>query len=117
MELSERLQQLRKENGFSQEQLAEQLGVSRQAVSKWESGQSNPDIINLEKLCGIYHVSADYILTGNASIPSAAPPPCPEKKPMNPAAKWLLVVLILMLGLTVCAALFLCTMFFFITRF
>ena len=44
MEIGERLQQLRKEKGISQEKLAEQLHVTRQAVSKWETGQSYPDL-------------------------------------------------------------------------
>ncbi|BDR86228.1 helix-turn-helix domain-containing protein [Clostridium tetani] len=59
MEISERLQQLRKLANYSQEQLADMLGVSRQAISKWESGQSNPDISNVIKLSGIYNVSTD----------------------------------------------------------
>ncbi|MDE7206380.1 MAG: helix-turn-helix domain-containing protein [Lachnospiraceae bacterium] len=62
MELSERLQQLRKKENYSQEQLAELLGISRQAVSKWESGQGYPDISNIMKLAEIYNVSTDYIL-------------------------------------------------------
>lgn len=44
MNLAERIQQLRKARGLSQEKLAEQLGVSRQAVTKWENGQSTPDV-------------------------------------------------------------------------
>ncbi|KHO39544.1 helix-turn-helix domain-containing protein [Clostridium tetani] len=64
MEISERLQQLRKLANYSQEQLPDALGVSRQAISKWESGQSNPDISNVIKLSGIYNVSTDYILIG-----------------------------------------------------
>ena len=47
MRFSEKLPKLRKNNNLSQEQLAEQLGVSRQAVSKWESEQSTPDIEKL----------------------------------------------------------------------
>ena len=64
MTLSDRLQVLRKSHNFSQEQLAEKLNVSRQAISKWESGQANPDINNLLKLSDIYETSTDYILTG-----------------------------------------------------
>ena len=64
MTLSDRLQVLRKSHTLSQEQLAEKLNVSRQAISKWESGQANPDINNLLKLSDIYETSTDYILTG-----------------------------------------------------
>ncbi len=64
MEIGERLQQLRKEKGISQEKLAEQLHVTRQAISKWETGQSYPDLDNLGALCKLYGVTADYILYG-----------------------------------------------------
>ena len=64
MTLGERLQELRKSRQFSQEQLAEQLGVSRQAISKWESGQATPDVNNIIKLSGIYKVTTDYLLMG-----------------------------------------------------
>lgn len=64
MDISQRLQSLRKKSGYSQEQLAEMLGLSRQAVSKWESGQGKPDVDNLIRLAEIYQVSADFILFG-----------------------------------------------------
>lgn len=64
MSLAVRLQKLREEQHLSQEQLAEQLGVSRQAVSKWENEQANPDIENIIKLSKIFGVSNDYLLTG-----------------------------------------------------
>lgn len=64
MTLSDRLQALRKSQNLSQEQLAEKMDVSRQAISKWEGGQANPDINNILKLSDIYKVSTDYILTG-----------------------------------------------------
>ncbi len=69
MELLTRLQELRKKYGYSQEQLSEMLGVSRQAVSKWESGQTTPDINNLMKLSEIYNVSTDYLLFGKENVP------------------------------------------------
>ena len=47
MNIADRLKELRKKAGYSQEQLAEMLNISRQAVSKWESAQGNPDIENL----------------------------------------------------------------------
>ncbi|MDO5548651.1 MAG: helix-turn-helix transcriptional regulator [Eubacteriales bacterium] len=64
MELDERLLALRKSNHFSQEEIAERLGVSRQAVSKWESGQGKPEIGNVIKLAEIYGVTTDYLLLG-----------------------------------------------------
>lgn len=62
MELAQKLQALRKEHGFSQEGLADQLGVSRQAVSKWESGQSQPDLNNLIALSELYGVTTDSMV-------------------------------------------------------
>ena len=73
MDLAQRLQELRKKAGYSQEQLAGLLGLSRQAVSKWEANQGKPDIDNIIKLTEIYHVSADYLLLGTEA-PDKAPP-------------------------------------------
>lgn len=64
MEFNERLIELRKEAGLSQESLAERLNISRQAISKWERGESTPDIDNLKVLGQIYNVSMDYLLLG-----------------------------------------------------
>lgn len=83
MEISERLQQLRKDSNYSQEQLADMLGVSRQAISKWESGQANPDLNNIIKLTQIYNVSADYILMGKETVkePTKSEPPIKGHSP------------------------------------
>lgn len=62
MELKDKLLKLRKEHHFSQQQLADQLDVSRQSVSKWELGESQPDINNIIMLSEIYKVSTDYLL-------------------------------------------------------
>lgn len=62
MRFEEKIVELRKQKGLSQEELAEQLGVSRQAVSRWELGQTLPDIPNLLQLCELFGVSADYLV-------------------------------------------------------
>lgn len=62
MTFEEKLIQLRKARGLSQEALAEQLRVSRQAVSRWELGETTPDLTNLKQLSALYGVSADYLL-------------------------------------------------------
>ncbi|MCL1806812.1 MAG: helix-turn-helix domain-containing protein [Oscillospiraceae bacterium] len=62
MNFHDKLQKLRKEKGLSQEMLAEMLGVSRQAVSKWESGQSYPETETLIELSGILEVTLDSLL-------------------------------------------------------
>lgn len=67
MNIEERIQELRKVKGLSQEQLADVLGVSRQAVSKWESGQSLPEIEKLITMSELFGVTVDYILKGESS--------------------------------------------------
>ena len=62
MALSEKLYTLRRKSGLSQEQLAEQLNVSRQAISKREAGQSIPESDNLLSISNYFHVSLDYLM-------------------------------------------------------
>lgn len=62
VEIAQRLAELRRERGFSQEGLAEQLGLSRQAVSKWERAESAPDMGNLIALADLYEVTLDELL-------------------------------------------------------
>lgn len=64
MNLAERIQTLRKAKGVSQEELANRIGVSRQAVSKWESEQSLPDIEKIILLSEYFNVTTDYLLKG-----------------------------------------------------
>lgn len=65
MAFSEKLNELRKKGGLSQEQLAEQLGVSRQAVSKWESGKAIPESDTLVSISEYFHVTLDYLMKEN----------------------------------------------------
>jgi transcriptional regulator with XRE-family HTH domain len=62
IEIANRLAKLRKEKGYSQEELAEKLGLSRQAVSKWERAESSPDTDNLICLAKLYNISLDELL-------------------------------------------------------
>ena len=64
MSIADRIQQLRKSRGISQEELAENIGVSRQAVSKWESGQSTPDIEKISLLSDFFETTTDYLIKG-----------------------------------------------------
>lgn len=64
----ERLIELRKKNNYTQEELAGIIGVSRQAISKWESGMANPDIEKLIKLSELYGCSIDYIVGNDNKI-------------------------------------------------
>lgn len=63
MKLQEKILYLRKKSGYSQEALAEKLGVSRQAVSKWENGDADPEISKLKMLAELFHVTTDWLLS------------------------------------------------------
>lgn len=62
MKFEEKIVQIRKEKGLSQEELAEALGVSRQAVAKWESGASYPEVDKLITICNLFQISIDSLL-------------------------------------------------------
>lgn len=64
MTLGQRLYEMRKAKGLSQEQTAEILGVTRQTISKWESDQTTPDFDKILPLCDLYNISSDELLKG-----------------------------------------------------
>ena len=64
MNIADRIQMLRKQRGLSQEQLADEIGVSRQLVSKWENEQAVPDVERISILSEYFNTSTDYILKG-----------------------------------------------------
>lgn len=68
MTIGERLLKLRKEKNLSQEELANELDVSRQTVSKWETDQSVPDFDKIVPLCEVFGITSDELLTGNFNI-------------------------------------------------
>ncbi len=65
MELKDKLQILRKQHGYSQEQLAEKLGIARQTISKWENGQAVPELNGLVLLSDLYGVTIDRMVKEN----------------------------------------------------
>ena len=69
MTFQERLGRLRRERGLSQEDLAEAVGVTRQAVQKWESGASRPDMDNLTALSDYFGATLDYLVLGREQTP------------------------------------------------
>lgn len=69
MILAEKITENRKKNGWSQEELAERLGVSRQSVSKWESAQAMPDLKKILQLSEIFGVTTDYLLKDDMEEP------------------------------------------------
>lgn len=92
MTFGEKLQKLRRAQGMSQEQLAIQLGLSRQAVSKWELNEATPDTENVVQISRIFAVSTDYLLLDEVDEPSGQPP----KERTNPHAATII-------GLAACA--------------
>lgn len=71
-ETADRLFQYRKANGYSQEELAARIGVSRQAISKWERGESSPDTDNLIALAKLYGVTIDELINGTEKVHKTA---------------------------------------------
>ena len=62
MKLSDKIVRLRKSNGWSQEDLAEKLNISRQAISRWEGSTAQPDAANILQLSKLFGVTTDYLL-------------------------------------------------------
>lgn len=73
IEIANRMVQLRKKQGLSQEELAEKLGISRQAVSKWERAESSPDTDNLILLARLYQISLDDLLKTDGPVENRDP--------------------------------------------
>ncbi len=109
MNLAEKLVCLRKEKGLSQSELAEMVNVSRQAVSRWETGAAIPSTENLKYLGVLYDVSLDYLLndTADETERNQGIPDQPEVEPVVPdspergngkknAFKWAAIVLVLL---------------------
>ena len=77
--LPEKIYTLRRKNGLSQEQLAEKIGVSRQAISKWEGGLSTPELDKLKALSECFHITLDEL-----TDEQAAPAGSSEQEPAGP---------------------------------
>ena len=77
MILADKIIDLRKKNGLSQEELAEKLGVSRQSISKWEGAQSVPDMGRVVQMSELFGVSTDYLLKDELEL--AVPETAPEE--------------------------------------
>lgn len=84
IKLADQLVTLRKENKLSQEALAEKLGLSRQAISKWERAEASPDTDNLIALAELYGISLDELLGNEQATEKKNDEPIKEKKPLNP---------------------------------
>ena len=108
MTLEKKLACLRKREGLSQAEVSEKLDVSRQAVTKWETGTSRPSIENLQSLSRLYNVPLEYLLDESVDeLPAPAAPAAeraPEQKVQKKEKQWmrLLVIGAVVLALLVC---------------
>ena len=85
MTMGEKILNMRKARGWNQEELAERIGVTRQAVSRWESDSAKPDADKIIAICDLFGVSADYLLRDQYSGEGSAAQP--EKHPVNALAE------------------------------
>lgn len=93
MTIGEKIYKLRKAKGWSQDYVAEQLGVSRQAVSRWELDESAPELQKVYKLSALFSVSCDYLLNAQTEEPMAiSPETSTAKKHPKHMKKWAFVL-------------------------
>ena len=97
MSLAKKMIELRKQNGLSQQDLADRLGVSRQAISRWETGAVQPLADSVKSLAQVFQVSTDYLLNDDLDTPTPPPtaqPAPPQEKPKSALKhrKWLLAL-------------------------
>lgn len=97
MSLAKKMIELRKQNGLSQQDLADRLGVSRQAISRWETGAVQPLADSVKSLAQVFQVSTDYLLNDDLDTPTPPPtaqpaPPQEKTKSTRKHQKWLLAL-------------------------
>lgn len=98
MSFAKKMIELRKQNGLSQQDLADRLGVSRQAISRWETGAVQPLADSVKSLAQVFQVSTDYLLNDDLNTPTppptAQPTPTPQEEPTptRKHRKWLLAL-------------------------
>ena len=103
MTIGERLLKLRRERNLSQEDLANELDVSRQTISKWETNQSIPDFDKIVPLCEYFGITTDELLTGNSNIVEAKTQDVKSNFARNIAIAVMLYILSLV-AIILCAA-------------
>ena len=99
MTLGEKLSKLRKENNYTQEQLADILGISRQAISKWETEKGIPDVVNLIAISDEFGLSLDELIKGDVAV---------KKKIIadSSAKKWHILVIVYLMAIVAYIAYF-----------
>lgn len=101
MKLDEKLVSLRKENGLTQLKVAEELDISRQAISRWESGVAMPSTENLRRLCELYSVPLDYLINENSEQPARVEEDNGEKRKNRKWSSWLICMLLIVVAVAI----------------
>ena len=101
MKLDENLVSLRKENGLTQLKVAEELDISRQAISRWESGVAMPSPENLRRLCELYSVPLDYLINENSEQPARVEEDNGEKRKNRKWSSWLICMLLIVVAVAI----------------
>lgn len=118
MTFAEKLVQLRKKEGYTQEELADSLGVSRQAISRWEMGTAVPDSSNLLQISKLFKVSADYLLNDDYKSDDDLPKVKEVKSDnVNQIMMYLIVLEVMMLIMQFMAVVILNNVFFAVLSF
>ncbi len=98
MQLNEKLVSLRKEKGLTQLKVAEELDISRQAISRWESGVAMPSTENLRCLSELYRVPIDYLINEDSERPAQVEEDNGEKRKNRKWNSWLISILLIVVA-------------------
>ena len=101
MKLDEKLISLRKENGLTQLNVAEELDISRQAISRWESGVAMPSTENLRRLSELYSVPIDYLINEDSEQPARVEEDNVEKRKNRKLSSWLICMLLIVVAVSI----------------
>ena len=101
--LSDNIRKYRKSNNMSQDELAEKLEVTRQSISLWETGQTQPSLDNIIALAKLFNISTDDLLTESSTKASGPNPKPPHNKSSNKKAVVLIVAIVAAVALLILA--------------
>ena len=101
MKLDEKLVSLRKEKGLTQLKVAEELDISRQAISRWESGVAMPSTENLRRISELYRVPLDYLINEDSKRPDRVEEDNGEERKNRKWSSWLICILLIAVAVAI----------------